>query len=87
MCTFPDHDTCSDCLGTNCCTEYDACALNASCNLAFVRFQMCQKAAKKAPNPTLAGAACNQAFLMGGGTAAAGLAGCTLTNCSTLCGG
>ena len=87
LCSFPDRDTCSDCLSMKCCAEINACTHDTACNLAFVEFQRCKRAASKALNPMLASDACNRAYLANGGTAAAGLGGCTLTNCATECGG
>jgi hypothetical protein len=69
----------------HCCAEINRCTGDTACNLAFVEFQRCQRAAKKAPNPGLAAAACSQAYLNNGGQGAAGLVGCTITNCSTVC--
>ncbi len=86
-CNFPDHDACSMCLGTSCCTEYGACAHDGACNIAFVDFQQCQRNAKKAANPTIAQAVCAETFRARGGTLATTLFGCTLTNCPTACGG
>jgi hypothetical protein len=82
VCTFPDRDTCSDCLGMHCCSEINACTHDTTCNIAYVDFQQCKRAAKNAA----AAAICTQAYRTRGGTPAAGLLGCTLTNCSTVCG-
>ena len=82
----PDHDPCGDCLAMNCCAEILHCTTDAACNLAYVEFQRCQRNAKKAANPGVASAACTAAFMKAGGTPAAGFLGCTLTNCSTVCG-
>jgi hypothetical protein len=84
--TSPDHDPCGDCVAMHCCAETLRCTTDGACNLAYVEFQRCQRAAKKAPNPNIASGACTNAFVNGGGMPAAGLVGCTLTNCSTVCG-
>ena len=52
------------------------------CNFAYVEFQRCQRAAKTG----VAHAACTMAYINNGGMSAAGFVGCTLTNCSTVCG-
>jgi len=70
----------------HCCAETLRCTTDPPCNFAYVEFQRCQRNAKKAVNPGIAAAACTMAYTKNGGTAAAGLVGCTLTNCSTVCG-
>jgi hypothetical protein len=87
MCpSSPDHDACADCLAMHCCAEVQHCTTDKVCNPAYVQFQQCEKLAKRAPNPNIASGACTNAFVNGGGMYAAGFVGCTLTNCSMVCG-
>ena len=81
-CTAPDNDPCSACLAMHCCAETRRCTSDPSCQLRL-RGVSGLPARREIG---VAHAACTMAYNNNGGMSAAGFVGCTLTNCSTVCG-